>query len=481
MITEIELAQKLSTINDPLEEKNIISSGRVRGINIYNKNVNIMIEQDKNNDQNNIDIVKNGIAKLLGNIKDIETFKVDVSQNTGNKSDLSQVVKMSKLKKNNKKISDKWNMDSHKLFWHLDRVEAWKKGERIAPLHIDMGISSGCNMACTFCYGVIQNRDGFGTNSKKIFHMPTSAVKRTFKEAKEIGVKSIALIGEGENTLHPDFYEILSYGKEIGLDLSLATNGIKIDHSKLDIILSSLKWIRFNISAGTKETFEKIHRVKQMDRVLGNAKALTELKKKKNYECVVGFQMVVTKENMNDIVPLAKLGKECGVDYFVVKPCSDTYDSRLDSPKGEYIEILDIFKEAENYSSQGYTVNVKWQKVLNGGWKDYDSCHGTQFILGLSGRGDLFPCGHWFNERKDEFLMGNVIDKSFKEIWLSERYWEVQEKIRKHVNVNKDCESNCRQHYINRFLFFDGKKSLTDTKKQYKEHIAKKPNHINFI
>ena len=74
----------------------------------------------------------------------------------------------------------------------------------------------------------------------------------------------------------------------------MATNGIKIDHKKLDIILNSLKWIRFNISAGTKETFEKIHRVKQMDRVLANARALTALKKEKNYECVVGFQMVVT-------------------------------------------------------------------------------------------------------------------------------------------------------------------------------------------
>ena len=82
--------------------------------------------------------------------------------------------------------------------------------------------------------------------------------------------------------------------------------------------------------------------------------------------------MVVTKENMNDIVPLSKLGKECGVDYFVVKPCSDTFDSRLDSPKGEYIEALDIFKEAEQYSNEKYTVNVKWKKVLNGGWKDYD-------------------------------------------------------------------------------------------------------------
>ena len=111
---------------------------------------------------------------------------------------------MSKLDKEEKVDM---NMDSHKLFWHLDRVEAWQRGERIAPLHIDMGISSGCNMACIFCYGVIQNRDGFGTNSKKIFHMPTDAVKRTFKDAKEIGVRSIALIGEGENTLHPDFYE----------------------------------------------------------------------------------------------------------------------------------------------------------------------------------------------------------------------------------------------------------------------------------
>ena len=33
-------------------------------------------------------------------------------------------------------------MDSHKLFWHLDEVEAWQRGERVAPLHIDIGISS---------------------------------------------------------------------------------------------------------------------------------------------------------------------------------------------------------------------------------------------------------------------------------------------------------------------------------------------------
>ena len=485
MITEIDLAKELLTIQDPYFpsiNKNIVDTGRVRGINIYKDHINILIEKDKHNSNSRTEEIRNNIKNHLNESLNITKVEIDVTDYTGQKSEVYQLLKMSPVD-SKKKVNDKWNMDSHKLFWHLDRVEAWQKGERVAPLHIDMGISNGCNMGCTFCYGVIQNRAGFGTNQKKIYHMPKEAVKRTFKDAKEIGVRSIALIGEGENTLHPDFYEILDYGREIGLDLSLATNGIKLDHNKLDTVLNSLKWYRVNISAGTEETFMKMHRVPQMQRVLANAAALSKRKKEINSECTIGFQMVVTKDNMKDIVPLAKLGKECGVDYLVVKPCSDTYDNRLNAPHGEYIEILDTFKEAESYSSKDYTVSVKWKKALNGGWKDYGSfgCHGTQFILGLSGTGNLFPCGHWFNERKDEFLMGNVVEKSFKEIWQSERYWEVQDKIRKHVNVNKDCESNCRQHYVNRFLAFDGQNSIGKIKEEYKEHIARKPNHINFI
>ena len=361
-------------------------------------------------------------------------------------------------------VKDKFNMDGHKLLWHLDRVAQWQQGDRVPPLHLDMGITTGCNMACTYCYGVIQGRSGFGTDQKGKFVMPLEAVKRTFRDAKEVGVRSIAMIGEGENTLHPDFYEIIDYARQIDLDISLATNGIRIDHEQLDILLGSLKWLRVNISAATEEAFQKIHQVTHYQRVLDNIEALAKAKREGNYDCTIGMQMVVTDENMDQIVPLAKLGRELGADYLVVKACSDTPEKTLGSPEGRYMDFEHLFKEAEAFSTETYTVSIKWHKLANAGWKEYDVCYGTQFILGVSGNGNVFPCGHWFDVRSDEFLMGNVIEQSFKEIVESERYWQVQKHVQS-VDVNHDCESNCRQHYINQFLW----------------DISQNPPHKNFV
>ena len=169
MITEIDLAKELLTIQDPYFpsiNKNIVDTGRVRGINIYKDHVNILIENDKDNSNSRTEEIRNNIKNHLSESLNITKVDIDVTDYTGQKSEVSQLLKMSQVD-NKKKVNDKWNMDSHKLFWHLDRVDAWQKGERVAPLHIDMGISNGCNMGCTFCYGVIQNRAGFGTNEKK--------------------------------------------------------------------------------------------------------------------------------------------------------------------------------------------------------------------------------------------------------------------------------------------------------------------------
>lgn len=357
---------------------------------------------------------------------------------------------------------DSYRMDQHKLYWHLDRVNQWLHGDRIAPLHIDLGISSGCNMGCKYCYGVLQGRK----SAANTFNMPREALLRFLKDAKDNGVRSIAFIGEGENTLNPDLYDALDYAKEIALDVSLGTNGLAIRHDRVTSLLNSLVWLRFNISAATPDSFKTVHRLDPANfyTVTNNIRVCVEAKKKEGSGTTIGLQMVVIDENINDIVPLSKLGKELGVDYLVIKACSDTYDKRLKAPTDKYLRIEEIFKEAEANSDEDYSVIVKWSKLQNLGLKQYRTCYGTQFILAISATGDVFPCGHFFNFDRDIYLMGNIIDESFATIITSERYWEVQNKIQQ-LDVNCDCETNCRQHYINGFL----------------DMLSNPPDHINFI
>lgn len=357
---------------------------------------------------------------------------------------------------------DTYRMDGHKLYWHLDRVLAWQQGEPIAPLHIDFGISTGCNFACRYCYGMLQGRK----SKERAYHLPENTIIDFFTDAKRIGVRSIALIGEGENTLNPALYPAIYHAGKIDLDVSLATNGLELKHDGLHEALRILRWIRFNISAASDDAYAHIHGVNltTLESVKHNIRKCVEIKNKFSLDITIGLQAVLLQSNFNEVIPLARLGKELGVDYLVIKPCSDTYDNTLKAPLDEYQKLKDDFTAAEAFSDGRYNVVIKRQKIDNKGIKSYKTCYGTEFLLAVSGNGNVYPCGHWFNYGDGKYLMGNIVEQHFSDIVSSQRYTDVQRLI-KQVNVNSDCESNCRQHYINCFL----------------QMLANKPNHINFI
>ena len=47
-------------------------------------------------------------------------------------------------------------LDSHKLSYHYDRVEAWENNQTIAPVSVDMALTRACGAMCSFCYAMIQ-------------------------------------------------------------------------------------------------------------------------------------------------------------------------------------------------------------------------------------------------------------------------------------------------------------------------------------
>lgn len=345
-------------------------------------------------------------------------------------------------------------LDGTKMLWHMDRVIAhFDNGERVAPVHIDMGIAKFCNIRCVFCYGLYQQM-------QKTF-IQKDVLLQTMRDAGEIGIRSIAFIGDGEPTMNPHFYEGLREGKKSGLDMSCSTNGILVDSDeKRTAILESCIWMRFCLAAGTKEGYKQFHNSNRFDDVVNNMARLVELKHKKGYDCDVGLQAVFVPGIMEDeMIEEAKLAVKLGVDYFVIKQCSlpdgnlRVGDISFDVKKYDEQKTIEALQKAESLSTSQTKIIPKWNVINQKGVRDYEGCPSIPFITEMSGNGDWYPCGFMFGDKHqfDEFRFGNVHQTRLKEIWKSERYWDIVRKMKRY-DVQQDCKGCCRQDQANRFL-----------------------------
>ena len=361
---------------------------------------------------------------------------------------------------------ERFRFDGHKMMHHLDRLQAWQDGERIAPIHIDMGLTKFCNTACLYCYAVVQNMT-------KGVMIKRDALLSFIGDCGRLGVRSLGFIGDGEPTLNPALYDATVLAAENGIDTSMATNGLLLNMDRAEDLLRHMSYIRFNLSAGTAQGFRRVHQSKEKNfhELVEKIRELVRIKKTNNYPCTIGLQMVLIPECFDEVLAEARLGAELGVDYFVVKHCSDSEYKEIGIDYEAYQNMGAVLKQAEACSTDDYVVQVKWNKInaaaetplYKNGFRKYDVCMGTPFLLQISGNGKIYPCGPFFN--KERFYIGDLHQDSFYDLVLGDHYWSVHNDIAKSVDVHKDCAIGCRQDYINKFLW----------------DIKNPPEHVNFI
>jgi MoaA/NifB/PqqE/SkfB family radical SAM enzyme len=362
-------------------------------------------------------------------------------------------------------------LDHTKIAWHQERIEAWERGERIAPITIDMALTRNCNYACHFCYAMLQE------NNRVV--ITKEAITRFIDDCAEIGVKAISLVSDGESTLSPHLVFTIKYGAERGISMALGTNGYLLSEDKLSEILPSLTYLRVNFTGGERERYAELMGVKPefFDRVCENIKSMRKIKDRENLSCTIGMQFVCDPRYADQIIPFAKLGLELGSDYNQIKHCSDDEDGSLGTDYSAYEAIYPLLKEAESYSTDKYQVAVKWSKIGDKGTRSYERCYGPPFLLQISGTGLVAPCGMLFGEAYKKFHIGNIVHESFKDMVRGDRYWEVVNYLSSpSFNAKSMCGSLCLQHKVNEYL---------DQRKKTGEVIApnggKQPQHLNFI
>jgi MoaA/NifB/PqqE/SkfB family radical SAM enzyme len=373
-----------------------------------------------------------------------------------------------------------FHLDTTKIAYHKERVEAWHRGERVAPITIDMALTQKCSFACTFCYAGLQQNPSSPVSWETYENFLDDCVEIGHKKGE--GVRGISLVSDGESTENPDYYRFLLKGKGNGIDMALGTNGFKISQEEVPGLVDSLTYIRFNFNAADPNAYAQIMgtSIKNYSSVVQTIREFVKIKKERKSNITIGLQMVLLPEYADQVIPMALLGRELGVDYTVIKHCSDDESGRLGVDYSWYKSefAIELLRIAESLSTSEYSVQAKWSKMMTGRDRKYARCYGTPLLFQMSGTGIVAPCGSFFHQKYSRYHIGHIEETRFKDIWLSDEYMEVINFLASEkFDARKQCETLCLQDKVNEALYdlVEQNISLPDTTGK------PQPMHSNFI
>ncbi|MCL4489653.1 MAG: radical SAM protein [Chloroflexi bacterium] len=96
--------------------------------------------------------------------------------------------------------------------------------------HLDIELTERCNLNCIHCY----INQPAGDRSVQASEMKTGQVKIILREACELGALSVRFTG-GEPLLRTDFAELYLFARQMGLSVSLFTNGTLLSPELADL------------------------------------------------------------------------------------------------------------------------------------------------------------------------------------------------------------------------------------------------------
>ena len=308
-------------------------------------------------------------------------------------------------------------------------------------------INRGCNLRCSWCYaqGLIEN------NNSMSFELSKALMDLLF----QAGVRKIYFIG-GEPTLHPDFFDMLSFAKERGFQSVVVTNGVLLGQSSFCEKILKLQYdsLLFGISFKGMSKEEYISNCKRdcFSQVINGVRNC------RLYHFNYSLSYVLSTENIDDLVEFCrnfrKYNKEDGIAFAL---CNDAI---LES--GEIVKSSDHPLKIERVFTKEYptihsildgrltlhqifplcqcsdnTLNLMQERN-----QLYTSCH----VHARSGvvfdtDGGLLLCNHLAG-----FSFGRY-GKDFSDFPSFERFWDSEYAVSIHKKFTSMPSAKCQTCY----------------------------------
>ncbi len=289
-------------------------------------------------------------------------------------------------------------------------------------------ITLRCNLRCSHC--------GSSAGLPRANELTTQECFRLCEELAELGCEDVSLMG-GEPFLREDWFSIAQCIKNLGMNLSIVSNGTILD--KFIDKISQLKPKVVGISLdGMKESHEKIRGKGTFEKVI---RAIELLREKGIQTTVI---TTVSKINFKDLPEMKNLFYKKGINWQIqiAMPFGNFKKEQMLSKEEFYATALFIAKERiensfKNLPVIGAHCYGYFSKILPG--CSWEGCSAGITSIGITSDGGIVGCLSMGNDR---FIEGNIREKSLKEIWENPNSFSYNRKFDKNqLGPNcKDCK-----------------------------------------
>ncbi len=284
-----------------------------------------------------------------------------------------------------------------------------KKQERFVPLVMSWNVTRECNMKCSHCY--IN-----ATDRKLENELNTEEAKNLMDQIYQVS-RPLLILSGGEPLLRPDIYELIKYGSKIGLKMGLGSNGSLIDEAAAaKLKAAGIATVSISLDSNVPA---------QHDEFRGVAgaweKAVEACNALRRNNVLVQVNTTLTQQNYNQIDDIMSLAESIGVEnfhlFFLVPTGRGTKLADI-SPEQYEEMITKTFAKTANH-----TLNVRpscapqFMRIAKGMGLDMRQwirgCIAGLYYCRVYPNGDVTPCPYL------PIKLGNVREKSFKDIWFN--------------------------------------------------------------
>lgn len=321
---------------------------------------------------------------------------------------------------------DKAPIGAMKILSCYHEVQQILAGKMPVPRTMEFFLSNVCNHACAGCHSryMHKNEDQF---------LDFDTMKETVSDFAELGVEGVEISGGGEPLMYPQIIQAVAFMRGKGLKVGMFSNGTLLTDELAEFLVQNLLFLRIAFDAGTPETYKKIHGRDDFEKLLNNLKTVVGYKTKNGVPekgrkggprrmsdqkfgtATVGAKYLVSSKNWHELAQAAELARDIGLDYLQFKALR----ASKFTIEGETLDrAREVARQAQELSTGEFQVFGSLEKT-----KPIGRCFLNPIHPVVDAKGDMYLCA-FFHHRKETHKIGNIYEKSFPEIWYSERHFE---------------------------------------------------------